>query len=144
MVNSMPQPITLPLVVVRKAAPEHKLRIAFPPLSDNSLGKHLIWSSPDAIATTPVIEHDRGLAQPHNILLILMSLISMRETPLKSLLSHRLYQPRLPRWLRLVVAGCFENSLYGSGRNVVAVDTKVASYISASLFSTVSIAAYFL
>ncbi|EMD61246.1 hypothetical protein COCSADRAFT_222138 [Bipolaris sorokiniana ND90Pr] len=59
------------LLIVREAAPEHKLRVSLPPLTDTALNYSLICLSPDSIAPTSVVNYYRRLVCPDNILPVL-------------------------------------------------------------------------
>jgi ABC-type polysaccharide/polyol phosphate export permease len=89
--------VTGTLTIIREAALEHKLRVSLLPLSNYRFGEQLISFSLDAIATTAVVEHNRGLIRPDHVLLILKTLVFMSKTLVKPLLPYLLRQPRLPR-----------------------------------------------
>ena len=57
--------------VIREAALEHKLRVSLPPLTDTALDYSLVCFSPDSIAATPVVEYNRRLVCPDDILPVL-------------------------------------------------------------------------
>ena len=79
------------LTIIREAAPEHKLRVSLPPLLNYRLGEQLISFSLDAIATTAVVEHNRGLIRLDYVLLILKTLVFVGKILVKPLLPYLLY-----------------------------------------------------
>jgi hypothetical protein len=136
--------VTGTLTIIREAALEHKLRVSLLPLSNYRLGEQLISFSLDAIATTAVVEHNRGLIRLDHVLLILKTPVFVGKTLVKPLLPYLLRQLRLPRWLCLVVTRCSEDSPHRCGGYVEAVSTKITSNISTALLSSIAITSYFL
>jgi hypothetical protein len=131
-------------LVVREAAPEHKLRVSLPPLTDTALDYSLLCPSLDPIPPTSVVNHYRCLICPDNIVPVHQRPVFVVNRPPKASTPHLLCQPRLPRWLGLLVSCFSQYPLDGRGRDFYSLETKPTSKVSAGLLSSISIAPYFL